>query len=55
MINIGGLYGIITTNVERYAYADFGFAFLICLCLITASAAIFQAGYTEFGERSIAL
>ncbi|KAF7585376.1 hypothetical protein BBP40_011101 [Aspergillus hancockii] len=48
MINVGGLCGIITTNVERYAYAGFGFAFLIWLCLIVTSAAIFQIGYTNF-------
>ncbi|ORY59326.1 oligopeptide transporter [Pseudomassariella vexata] len=46
MINVGGLCGIITTNVEKYA--GFGFTFLICLCLIVASAAIFQAGYMKF-------
>lgn len=48
MINLGGLCGIITTNVERYAYAGFAFAFLICLCLIITSGAIFLAGYTKF-------
>lgn len=52
MINVGGLCGIMTTNVERYA--GFGFAFLICLCLIVASAAIFQAGYFKFGEEFVA-
>ncbi|KAG9529345.1 oligopeptide transporter, partial [Aureobasidium melanogenum] len=46
MINVGGLCGIITTNVEKYA--GFGYAFLICLCLIVASATIFQAGYLKF-------
>lgn len=49
MINIGGLCGIITTNVERYAYAGFGYAFLICLCLVAISGVIFNAAYTKFG------
>lgn len=55
MINLGGLCGIITTNVERYAYAGFAFAFLICLCLIITSGAIFLAGYTKFGKWFLCL
>ena len=52
MINVGGLCGVITTNVEKHA--GFGFAFLICLCLIALSVTIFQAGYLKFRKQTIA-
>ncbi|TVY92733.1 putative peptide transporter [Lachnellula willkommii] len=46
MINVGGLAGIVTTITEKTR--GFGFAYLIGLCLIVASAATFQAGFTHF-------
>lgn len=51
MINVGGLCGIITTNIERYAHvAGFGFAFMVCLILVMASTLIFNIEYKKFGE-----
>jgi POT family proton-dependent oligopeptide transporter len=52
MINVGGLAGIVTTVTEKYA--GFGFAYLISLCLVVASAALFQAWYLHFGEGFVA-
>ncbi|KAK4196679.1 oligopeptide transporter [Triangularia verruculosa] len=49
MINVGGLCGIITTNIERYAHvAGFGFAFMVCLILVMASTLIFNITYKKF-------
>jgi POT family proton-dependent oligopeptide transporter len=52
VINVGGLAGVVTTLVEKHS--GFGFAYLISLCLIVASAVAFQAGsmYFKFGKLS---
>lgn len=48
MVNMGGLTGIVTTVTENHA--GFGYAYLIGLCLIVASAVLFQSGYTHFSK-----
>lgn len=55
MINVENLCDIITINIKRYVYVDFEFVFLIYLCLIVASAAIFQVEYMKFDEWFVAL
>ncbi|KAI1801104.1 oligopeptide transporter [Daldinia bambusicola] len=45
-INVGALFGIVTTSVELHT--GFGFAFLVPLGLIIASATGFQVAYLKF-------